>query len=152
MGAPIRAATCRPLAAEFAETIPGEITKAGSVARLRQLSWNRRYARDSVVHGPNGSSSFQFTPPAETIRGRISESVVVYPTPLASITQTLQAFLQQPYGCFEQTSSTMVAAVPGRYTGPASGEYLYYTDEFKNWAPGLSVTITAREFALQANR
>ena len=35
---------------------------------------------------------------------------------------------------------SLVAAIPGSYTGPASRAYLYYTDEYKNWAPGLKVT------------
>jgi uncharacterized protein YfaS (alpha-2-macroglobulin family) len=39
---------------------------------------------------------------------------------------------------------SLVAAVPGSYTGPASRAYLYYTDEYKTWAPGLKVSITAR--------
>jgi hypothetical protein len=39
---------------------------------------------------------------------------------------------------------SVVAAVPGTYTGPASRAYLYYTDEFKNWAPGLRVNIDPR--------
>src|SRR5262249_26818580 len=39
---------------------------------------------------------------------------------------------------------SLVAAVPGSYTGPASRAYLYYTDEYKNWAPGLKVDIRAR--------
>jgi uncharacterized protein YfaS (alpha-2-macroglobulin family) len=55
---------------------------------------------------PNSSASFEFSLPKETIHGSLSASVVVYPTPLASMTQALQALLQQPYGCFEQTSST----------------------------------------------
>jgi hypothetical protein len=37
---------------------------------------------------------------------------------------------------------SLVAAVPGTYTGPASRAYAYYTDEYKNWAPGLQVSIT----------
>jgi hypothetical protein len=37
---------------------------------------------------------------------------------------------------------SVVAAVPGSYTGPASRAYLYYTDEHKDWAPGLTVRIT----------
>ena len=40
------------------------------------------------------------------IRGSVSSSVTVYPTPLASMTDALQSLLRQPYGCFEQTSST----------------------------------------------
>jgi len=54
----------------------------------------------------NGAKSFEFTLPAEMIRGSIASSITVYPTPLASMTDALQSLLQQPYGCFEQTSST----------------------------------------------
>ena len=39
---------------------------------------------------------------------------------------------------------SLVAAVPGTYTAPASRAYLYYTDEFKHWLTGLKVTITPR--------
>ena len=36
---------------------------------------------------------------------------------------------------------SLVAAVPGHYTAPASRAYLYYTDEFKDWAKGIEVAI-----------
>ncbi|MFP4055357.1 MAG: MG2 domain-containing protein [Candidatus Brocadiia bacterium] len=39
---------------------------------------------------------------------------------------------------------SLVAAVPGTYTGPASRAYLYYTDEFKTWTKGLQVAIRPR--------
>jgi hypothetical protein len=39
---------------------------------------------------------------------------------------------------------SLVAAIPGTYTGPASRAYLYYTDEYKSWTPGLRVNITPR--------
>ena len=42
-------------------------------------------------------------------------------------------------------SLSLVAAVPGTYTAPASRAYLYYTDEFKQWVPGVGVTITPKE-------
>ena len=54
----------------------------------------------------NGSTSFAFTVPVDIVRGSASSSVTVYPSPLASMTDALQSLLQQPYGCFEQTSST----------------------------------------------
>jgi len=54
----------------------------------------------------NGSKTFEFTLPAEMVRGSVSSRAAVYPTPLASMTDALQSLLQQPYGCFEQTSST----------------------------------------------
>jgi uncharacterized protein YfaS (alpha-2-macroglobulin family) len=39
---------------------------------------------------------------------------------------------------------SLIAAVPGHYTAPASRAYLYYTDEFKDWTKGLEVTIEAK--------
>jgi len=39
---------------------------------------------------------------------------------------------------------SLVAAVPGTYTGPASRAYLYYTAEFKHWNDGLAVEITPK--------
>ncbi len=36
---------------------------------------------------------------------------------------------------------SLVAAIPGTYTGPASRAYEYYADEFKAWVDGLGVTI-----------
>jgi hypothetical protein len=54
----------------------------------------------------NGSKSFEFTLPSDMVRGSVSSSVAVYPTPLASMTDALQSLLREPNGCFEQTSST----------------------------------------------
>jgi alpha-2-macroglobulin-like protein len=39
---------------------------------------------------------------------------------------------------------SLTAAIPGKYTGPASRAYLYYTDEFKQWQPGMGITITPK--------
>jgi alpha-2-macroglobulin-like protein len=39
---------------------------------------------------------------------------------------------------------SLVAALPGQYTGPASRTYLYYTDEHKQWVDGLRVSIAAK--------
>ncbi len=39
---------------------------------------------------------------------------------------------------------SLVAAVPGTYTGPASRAYLYYGDEHKAWVPGLAVTVVPK--------
>ncbi len=39
---------------------------------------------------------------------------------------------------------SLVAAIPGKYTAPASRAYLYYTDEHKHWTPALTAEITAR--------
>jgi hypothetical protein len=39
---------------------------------------------------------------------------------------------------------SLIAAVPGTYTGPASRAYLYYTDEHKQWVDGVKVNITPK--------
>jgi len=40
---------------------------------------------------------------------------------------------------------SLIAAVPGKYTGPASRAYLYYTDEHKQWVDGLAVEIEPKQ-------
>jgi uncharacterized protein YfaS (alpha-2-macroglobulin family) len=54
----------------------------------------------------NGARSFAFTIPDAIVPGSLSSSLMIYPTPLASMTEALQSLLREPYGCFEQTSST----------------------------------------------
>ena len=39
---------------------------------------------------------------------------------------------------------SVIAAIPGSYTGPASRAYLYYTDESKQWVDGLHADIAAK--------
>jgi uncharacterized protein YfaS (alpha-2-macroglobulin family) len=46
------------------------------------------------------------TLPANLVRGSVKTSIVVYPSPLANMTESLARMIQEPYGCFEQTSST----------------------------------------------
>ncbi|MBI2942650.1 MAG: A-macroglobulin complement component [Candidatus Wallbacteria bacterium] len=36
----------------------------------------------------------------------------------------------------------LIAAIPGSYTGASSRAYLYYTDEHKDWAEGLTVRVS----------
>ena len=37
---------------------------------------------------------------------------------------------------------SLIAAVPGSYSGPASRAYLYYGDEDKVWVDGVKAQIT----------
>lgn len=39
---------------------------------------------------------------------------------------------------------SLVAAIPGAYTAPASRAYLYYTDEYKTWADPLAATVQGK--------
>jgi alpha-2-macroglobulin-like protein len=43
-----------------------------------------------------------------------------------------------------QIPLSVVAAVPGTYTGPASRAYLYYSDEFKQWSEGMKVRVDGK--------
>lgn len=43
---------------------------------------------------------------------------------------------------------SVIASVPGTYTGPASRAYLYYTDEHKQWIDGLKVNIEPKNPAI----
>jgi uncharacterized protein YfaS (alpha-2-macroglobulin family) len=43
-----------------------------------------------------------------------------------------------------QVPLSVIAAVPGTYTGPASRAYLYYSDEFKQWSEGMKVTVEGK--------
>ena len=43
-----------------------------------------------------------------------------------------------------QVPLSLIAAVPGNYTGPASRAYLYYTDEHKQWKDGVQVQIAPK--------
>jgi len=47
-------------------------------------------------------------------------------------------------GARADLSLSLTAAVPGRYTAPASRVYEYYTDEFKQWTEGTRVTISPK--------
>ena len=46
------------------------------------------------------------TIPQGAVPGSLVSATAVYPTPLANLTEALGRMIQDPYGCFEQTSST----------------------------------------------
>ena len=43
-----------------------------------------------------------------------------------------------------QIPLSVIAAIPGIYTGPASRAYLYYADENKQWSDGMKISIDAK--------
>lgn len=49
---------------------------------------------------------YKLTIPQEVAAGSLSAVAKVFPSPLANMQEALNALLRQPYGCFEQTSST----------------------------------------------
>jgi len=60
---------------------------------------------------PGDTVSHEFSIPDDLVRGSLSTRIVVYPTPLASMTEALERLIREPYGCFEQTSSTVYPLV-----------------------------------------
>lgn len=55
---------------------------------------------------PGGAGVLTVTVPEDAVGGSVSGEVVVYTSPLANLTQALERLIREPYGCFEQTSST----------------------------------------------
>jgi hypothetical protein len=49
--------------------------------------------------------------PPDMVAGSFASRIDVYPTPLASMTEALQALIREPCGCFEQTSSSVYPLV-----------------------------------------
>jgi uncharacterized protein YfaS (alpha-2-macroglobulin family) len=56
--------------------------------------------------GPGAHATHSFTLPRDIVPASVTANVALYPTPLANMTQALARLIQEPYGCFEQTSST----------------------------------------------
>jgi len=68
------------------------------------------FGRGGLI-GPGDTLSHEFTVPDNLVRASLEGRVVVYPTPLASMTEALEGLIRQPSGCFEQTSSTVYPLV-----------------------------------------
>ena len=96
----------RPLPISHSTPRPASIaTRSAEQLDVQPLGFPHESSTGGMLER-NGSKSFEFTLPSEMVRGSVSSSVTVYPTPLASMTDALQSLLREPNGCFEQTSST----------------------------------------------
>ncbi|HIM31677.1 MAG TPA: A-macroglobulin complement component [Planctomycetes bacterium] len=62
-------------------------------------------AKGGLLAG-NSKVEYEIVIPSDVVPNSISGRVVIYPTPLASMTEALQRLIREPSGCFEQTSST----------------------------------------------
>jgi len=56
--------------------------------------------------GANSGVTHTVVVPATVVPASLQTNIAVYPTPLANMTEALQSLIQNPSGCFEQTSST----------------------------------------------
>lgn len=60
---------------------------------------------------PDGTLTFKLTVPATRVPGSLTSDLAIYPSPAANLTKALERLLCEPYGCFEQTSSTTYPVV-----------------------------------------
>jgi len=74
---------------------PIEVAFGGMIGPIRQAQG-----------GPDANLSHDVLIPANLVPGSVTSNMVIYPTPLANLTEALQRLIQEPGGCFEQTSST----------------------------------------------
>jgi uncharacterized protein YfaS (alpha-2-macroglobulin family) len=81
------------------------VDKVTRKLRVMPRGFPIEFARGGLI-GPDGSVSYQIEIPADVVPASVTSSLALYPTPLANMTQALEALIQSPCGCFEQTSST----------------------------------------------
>src|SRR5690606_5770349 len=60
---------------------------------------------------PNKTAVHTINIPRTVVHRSMTSTVAVYPTPLANMTEALEGLIREPYGCFEQTSSTVYPLV-----------------------------------------
>jgi alpha-2-macroglobulin-like protein len=95
--------TIQGTAANFADQVTRKIV-------VRPLGFLTQLAHGGLL-AADGSISHTLVIPDTLVPGSLNARVVVYPTPLANMTEALQALIQEPCGCFEQTSSTVYPLV-----------------------------------------
>ena len=55
---------------------------------------------------PDATATHAVEVPGDVVPGSLRATLEVYATPVGSLTSALEALIREPYGCFEQTSST----------------------------------------------
>lgn len=92
------ALTLAATAGDYADTVTRTLTIQPQGFPTRASFGGLLSARTPAVH--------TVSLPANLVRGSVKTSITVYPTPLANMTESLARLIQEPSGCFEQTSST----------------------------------------------
>ncbi|MDC0714820.1 alpha-2-macroglobulin family protein [Stigmatella sp. ncwal1] len=90
--------TLAATAGDYADAVTRTLTIQPNGFPLRASFGGLLSARKPAVHTVNL--------PANLVRGSVRTSITVYPSPLANMTESLARLIQEPSGCFEQTSST----------------------------------------------
>jgi alpha-2-macroglobulin-like protein len=72
---------------------------------VRPLGFPVQIAKGGLL-AADTSEKFDVEIPATLVQGSLTTEVAVFPTPLGNLTQALTSLMQEPNGCFEQTSSS----------------------------------------------
>lgn len=73
--------------------------------KVQPLGFPVEIAQAGTLDGDD-KKHHKITIPQTIIDGSLTTKIAVYPTPMASLTGALERMIREPYGCFEQTSST----------------------------------------------
>ncbi len=73
--------------------------------RVKPLGFPVEIAHGGTLEGDEKTEHI-ITIPDTVIKGSLTTNIAVYPTPMASLTGALERLIREPYGCFEQTSSS----------------------------------------------
>ncbi|HEY3393214.1 MAG TPA: alpha-2-macroglobulin family protein, partial [Lacipirellulaceae bacterium] len=106
-----------PIGESFGNMPVIHFSKAGSLSDtvqrnivVKPLGFPVERGRGGLI-SPGGRAEQTIDIPETVVAGSIRTKAVVYPTPLASVTEALERLIQEPCGCFEQTSSTVYPLV-----------------------------------------
>jgi hypothetical protein len=86
-------------AGEFADKVTRKLV-------VKPRGFPIEFARGGMLGGADKTVSYEIDVPQGVVIGSTKSELALYPTPLANLTQALEALIQSPSGCFEQTSST----------------------------------------------
>jgi hypothetical protein len=75
---------------------------------VRRNAEERSVARGTIVRG---NTSLDVEVPANALPGSVRANLTVYPTVLAQVSEAVEAVLQRPWGCAEQTISSAYPSV-----------------------------------------
>ncbi|MCA9068273.1 MAG: hypothetical protein KDA84_05090, partial [Planctomycetaceae bacterium] len=73
--------------------------------KVQSLGFPVEIAKSGTLDGDD-KKQHKVTIPQTIVEGSLTTKIAVYPTPMASLTGALERMIREPYGCFEQTSST----------------------------------------------
>jgi type II secretory pathway pseudopilin PulG len=79
---------------------------ADAIKRSIEVVPDGRREEQSVSGTLQQPADISWSVPAETIEGSVKANVKLFPSTFSQVVDGLEAIFQQPYGCFEQTSST----------------------------------------------